>query len=148
MTMSTEDTTVYSEPGAGVAPLLWGPGFAVVGYVVELVTPGPVHTWGWVVVGVLLFVPAAMWVYARRKFMAVCVTDLHLYQGRESLEVARISSVTDVEAPVGARVLGGGFTTPRKHDEVPVRLDDDTVVLAWARDGDELRTALQRVVET
>jgi hypothetical protein len=48
---------------------------------------------------------------------------------------------------VGGRVLGGGWTVPRKYDELPLRLDDGTVVLAWARDGEALRSALSRVVD-
>ena len=144
MTASTEDTEIYSEPGAGAAPLLWGPGFAVVGYLMEVSTGGPVHTIGWVVIGVVLFGLSAMWVYSRRKFMSLRVTGTQLVQGSETLEVARISDVTDVDAPVGARVLGGGFTPPRKYQQVPLRLDDGSVVLAWARDGERLRTALEQ----
>jgi hypothetical protein len=77
----------------------------------------------------------------------VRVTRGALWQGREQLAVSRIAVVTDLGAPVGARVLGGGWTVPRKYDELPLRLDDGTVVLAWARDGEALRSALSRVVD-
>jgi hypothetical protein len=52
-----------------------------------------------------------------------------------------------VGTPVGARVLGGGWSVPRKYDELPVKLDDGTVVLAWARDVEALKAALGRLVE-
>jgi hypothetical protein len=48
--------------------------------------------------------------------------------------------------PVGARVLGGGWTVPKKFTELPLRLTDDTVVVAWARDADALRAALLPLV--
>jgi hypothetical protein len=47
--------------------------------------------------------------------------------------------------PVGARVLGGGWTVPKKFTEVPLRLTDDTVVVAWARDPEALRAALSEI---
>jgi hypothetical protein len=75
------------------------------------------------------------------------LTPTHLTQGRESIETRTISKVTDVGASTGARVLGGGWTAPRKTDEVPIRLDDGTVALAWARDGEALQEELARLVE-
>jgi hypothetical protein len=78
--------------------------------------------------------------------MSVKLTRAALWQGREALEVQRIAEVTDVGAPVGARVLGGGWSVPRKYDELPLKLDDGTVVLAWARDVQALQAALGRVI--
>lgn len=146
MTAAAEDegTVFYSEPGSGPGPLSWGPAFAVVGYLAELSVGGPVHTVGWIVVGVVLLALSALWVYARRRFMSLRVTDTQFIQGSETLELARIRAVTDVDAPPGARVLGGGFTPPRKYQQVPIRLDGGSVVLAWARDGERLRTALEQ----
>jgi hypothetical protein len=59
------------------------------------------------------------------------------------LPVDRIVELDDVGAPIGARVLGGGWTVPRKFTEVPLRLADGTVVLAWAKDPDAFRAALR-----
>lgn len=100
----------------------------------------------WLSVGVGLFALTALWVYARRRFLSARVTDTELWQGGERLAIDRIAAVDDVEAPPGTRVLGGGLSVPRKFAEVPLRLDDDTVVLAWARDGDALREALRSVL--
>ncbi|MDT8909902.1 hypothetical protein [Amycolatopsis sp. PS_44_ISF1] len=134
--------TLYAEVGVGWLALVWGPLFAVLGAVAELATGGPVHTVAWILVGIALVALTLPWVYARRRFLSLEVTTAGLRQGREQLEAARIAEVTDVGPPVGARVLGGGWTVPRKYDELPVKLDDGTVVLAWARDVEALRAAL------
>ncbi|QWF79889.1 DUF3093 family protein [Amycolatopsis sp. CA-230715] len=140
----TAEETRYREDGVSWWALVWSVVFAALGYVAELTTGGPVHTVAWVVVAAGLMVITVPWIYARRRFLSVRVTGTTLWQGRESLELARVAEVDDVGAPAGARVLGGGWTVPRKYAEVPLKLDDDTVVLAWARDADGLRSALRR----
>ncbi|WP_216210726.1 DUF3093 family protein [Amycolatopsis aidingensis] len=147
MTEPAGEPTIYHEPGAGGAPLLWGPGFALAGYLAELSIGGPTHTFAWVGVGVVLLLLSMVWVYARRRFLLVRVTPSTLWQGREALPVARIAELDEVGAPAGARVLGGAWTVPRKYTEVPIRLDDGSVVLAWARDDARLRSALHEARE-
>jgi hypothetical protein len=142
-----EDATLYHEPGAGWQALLWAPAFALVGYLTELLTGGPRHTVTWVLVATGLCAITAPWVYARRRFLSVRLTRASLWQGQQKLALSRIAAVTDVGSPVGAPVLGGGWTVPRKYDELPIRLDDGTVVLAWARDGEALCSILSRVVD-
>lgn len=142
----TDGPVLYAEPGSSRWPLLWGPAFAALGAGLEALT-GPVHTVQWLVVGIGLFGVFALWVNARRKVYRVQLTPLVLRQGREELAVKEIARVTDVGASPGARVLGGGWSVPRKTFEVPVRLDDDSTVLAWARDDDALKAALARLVE-
>ena len=142
----TEGPVLFAERGSSWWPLLWGPLFAGIGVAVEAPT-GSVHWLAWFVVGVGLFGCAAVWVSARRKVYLVVLTPESLTQGREQLAVERVAAVTDVGAPVGARILGGGWTAPRRTTEVPVRLADDSVALAWARDADGLRDALRRLVE-
>ncbi|WP_020662934.1 hypothetical protein [Amycolatopsis benzoatilytica] len=137
--------TLYAEPGVGWTALIWGPLFAVLGAFAELATGGPVHVVGWLMIGFALCVLTMPWVYARRRFLSLAVTTEGLRQGRETVPAEKIASVTDVGAPVGARVLGGGWSVPRKYDELPVELTDGTVVLAWARDIEALQTALARI---
>ncbi|NIH82867.1 DUF3093 family protein [Amycolatopsis viridis] len=134
--------TRYSERGASWAALAYGPGFALLGFLAELATGTP-HTVAWIIVGLGLAVITAPWIHARRRFLGVRVTDDALWQGRERLPLADIAEVDDVGAPAGARVLGGGWTTPNKFGTLPVRLTDGTVVLAWAKDVEALRTALR-----
>lgn len=149
MTRPLDDTapTLYAEPGSSWWPLLWGPVFALVGAGVEALS-GPVHALAWLIVGLLLFGVALLWVQARRRVCSVLLTHATLYQGGEPLAVDTIREVDDVGTPVGARVLGGGWTVPKKFTEVPLRLADDTVVVAWARDPDALRAALRPLVTT
>ncbi len=146
MTDEPGEPVLFTEHGSSWWPLLWGPLFAAAGILLE-VTTGPVHWLAWFVVGGGLFGGAVVWVSARRKVYLVRLTTGSLTQGRERLAVGRIAAVTDVGAPAGVRVLGGGWAIPRKTTAVPVRLDDDTVALAWARDDEGLREALRRLVE-
>lgn len=139
------DENRYLERGAAWTPLWYGPGFAVLGALAELATGGPVHVVAWVLVGLGLAAITVPWINARRRFHTVRLTSTALWQGREELRLDRIAEVTEVGVPAGARVLGGGWSVPRNYDELPVRLDDGTVVLAWARDGEALRAAIQGV---
>jgi hypothetical protein len=142
----TGGPVLHAEPGSTRWPLLWGPAFAAVGAGVEALT-GPVHTVAWLIVGIMLFGIFALWVNVRRKVYRVELTPLTLRQGREELPVKDIARVTDVGVAPGAKVLGGGWTVPRRTYEVPLRLDDDSTVLAWARDDEALKAALVRLVE-
>lgn len=138
-------TLLYAEPGSTWWPLVFGPAFALVGGGVEALS-GPVHVVAWVVVGVGLFACTLLWVRARRSVCRVALSEDALLQGRESLSTNEIVDVPDIDPPTGARVLGGGWTVPNKFREVPLKLADDTVVLAWARDPDALRAALRPLV--
>jgi hypothetical protein len=136
---------LYAEPGSSWWPLLFGPVFALVGAGVEALS-GPVHGLDWLIVALVLFGFTALWVQARRRVCSVVLTATALHQGREPLPVERIAEVDDVGEPVGARVLGGGWTVPKKFTEVPLRLTDDAVVVAWAKDPEALRAALRPLV--
>ncbi|TVT48823.1 hypothetical protein FNH05_17545 [Amycolatopsis rhizosphaerae] len=131
----------YLEYGAKWRALSYGPLFALAGLLVELATGRP-HTVAWVLVALGLAVITAPWVQARRRFLTVRVTGTDLWQGREQVPLGQIAEVTDVGAPAGARVLGGGWSAPRQYDELPLRLTDGTVVIAWAKDVPALRAAL------
>jgi len=144
---ASDEPVLFSEAGSTWWPALWGPLFAVVGAVVELSTGGPVHWLPWLVVAFGLGGGALVWVSARRKVYLVRLTTGTLTQGRELLAVDTIAAVSEVGVPVGAKVLGGGWTVPRKTYAVPLRLTGGSVVLAWARDDDALREALRRLVE-
>lgn len=142
---------VYFEPGAGWWPVLWGPGFAVLGVAVEVFTRGPTHVFLWLLLAGVFALAAAVWVHGRRRLCSVRLTPSVLALGREHVPVSRIVAVTDVGAPMGARVLGGGWTSPKGTGEVPLRVADEDlesgrVVLAWARDPEALTRALSSLV--
>ncbi|MBE9374886.1 hypothetical protein IQ251_10570 [Saccharopolyspora sp. HNM0983] len=136
------DPVLFAERGSSWWPVLWGPAFALAGLLFELLTPGPVHAWTWLLVGGALAAGAAVWVHGRRRLVSVRLTPDLLVQGREELAVSRISAVAEVGPQVGARVLGGSWTTPKGTAEVPLRLADGEVVLAWARDPAGLSAAV------
>ncbi|XVV03438.1 DUF3093 family protein [Actinosynnema sp. CA-248983] len=140
-----EQPVLYAEPGASWWPLLWGPVFVLVGVLVEAVTGG---VWFalWAVVGLVLTGSAALWVAGRRRVYGVRLTPVALRLGQEELPVRDIAEVEGVEPRAGAKVLGGGWTVPRGTSEVPVRLQDGTVVTAWAHDPDALRGAVHRLL--
>lgn len=144
--MSASTEPVYAEPGATYWPLVWSPLFALLGFLSEVLIGDPPHTVTWVLVGLGLLALTSLWVYSRRRFLAVKVTRTDLWQGRENTPVERIAELDEVGTPVGVRVLGGGWSVPRKYEELPLKLDDDTVVLAWARDAAALRAALETVM--
>jgi hypothetical protein len=126
MTEPDADAPVlFTEPGSSWWPVLWGPAFALVGAAAG---------------------GAAVRVNARRRLFGVRLTTRVLTQGQEQLAVEHIAEVDDVGTPVGAKVLGGGWTVPRSLSGFPVRLNDGSVVLAWARDSEGLRNALRRLV--
>ncbi|MEV7553766.1 hypothetical protein AB0N89_29470 [Amycolatopsis sp. NPDC089917] len=145
--MTPEPSALFGEPGVGWTALLWAPLFALAGLLAELATGGPVHWLAWILVAVGLVAITVPWVYARRRYLSLEVTPDGYRQGRETLEAARITEVLEDEGtPVGARVLGGGWTIPKKHGAVGLKLDDGVYVRAWAKDPDALREALEDLV--
>lgn len=136
---------MYSEPGSSWWPVLWGPAFAVAGYLLELLT-GPASGALWSFVGLGLMLGAVLWVNGRRRISSVRLTAEDLFQGRERLSVEKIAKFEDVGLPTGARVLGGAWTAPRGTTGVPLQLSDGTVVLGWARDPEAFLRALRGVV--
>lgn len=148
MTSGADEPVLYEEPGASWWALSFGPVFGLVGIGIELLT-GPVFWWLWTGVAVVLFGFSLLWVYARRSFCAIRLTEATLRQGPEELAVAEIAEVVDADDqgwPARGRVLGGGIGVPRKYDEVALRLRDGSTVVAWARDGETMRAALRDAV--
>ncbi|MGO1050461.1 hypothetical protein [Crossiella sp. CA198] len=135
---------LFAEPGSSYWPVLWGPGFAAVALGVELLTGGRVNWAAWLLVGGGFAVAALVWIQARRRLCSVSLTPYHLRCGRELIAVEQVAEVGEVGVPAGARVLGGGWSAPKGCHELPVRLADGSVLLAWARDAEGLRDALRR----
>ncbi len=147
MTDADSGPVLYAERGASWWPVLWGPAFALAGVVVELATPGPLHVAMWVLLAGILAIASAVWVYGRRRLCSMRLTPESLRLGHEELPVSRVAAVTEVGVPVGARVLGGAWAVPKGTVEVPLRLHDDQVVLAWAADPEALTEELSALVE-
>ena len=133
---------LFTEPGSTWWPLAWGPGFGLVGALVELALGGPVSTVAWVVFSLVLIGCALVVVRAKRRFGSVAVTPDEARFGEERLAVADIAAVDDAGAEFRARVLGGGASVPKGTTDVLLQLTDGSMVVGWARDGDGLRDAL------
>jgi hypothetical protein len=139
---------LFAETGAPWWPVLIGPVVAVGGLLLDRLAPGGATPWAWVVIGVVLFLPIALVVRARRRLLAVRVTRGSLVQGDESVPTARISGVrpADGSGRYGIRPFGDHPTVPRHLGVVVVTLDDGTRRAALARDADGLHAALGRVL--
>lgn len=146
MTETAAGQVRFREPGASWASLLFGPVFGLFCASVEFFTGGPVQVVMWAIVAAVLVAFTALWVYARRTYCAVKLTPAALVTGPETLPVESIEEFVDGDSPPGARVLGGGMSVPRKYHEIPLQLADGSVVVAWARDGEALRSALADVM--
>ncbi|MGH3451343.1 MAG: hypothetical protein ACRDQW_11605 [Haloechinothrix sp.] len=146
MRADSAEPVLYQEVGSSYWPLVWAPLLSLAGIGFELVIGSPVHVFGWALVGLVLLLFTTLWVYARRRFLFVRLTTTTLTHGREDLAVERIAAVDDVGAPAGAWVLGGGWSVPRRYEDLPLRLRDDSVVLAWARDAETMRSALRELI--
>lgn len=143
---SAEEPILHDEPGSSWWPVLWAPAFSGAGIAFDAAVGARPHVFGWTIVGLVLLLFTTLWVSARRRFLAVRLTATTLTEGREQLPVARIAAVDDVGTPTGTAVLGGGWSVPRKYEELPLRLDDGSVVLAWARDIDTLTECLRELI--
>lgn len=144
----TEDAeqVLYEEIGSSYWPLIWAPLFTVGGIAFDAVVGARPHVFGWTLVGLILLLFTTLWVYARRRFLAVRLTRTVLLQGRERLPVERIAEVDEVGTPAGTMVLGGGWSVPKNYQELPLKLTDGTVVLAWARDIETVRDTLRDLI--
>lgn len=142
---TADHPTLYAESGTSWWPLLWGPVFAGLGFGVEATT-GSARPLLWLGVALVLLLPTALWVQARRRLYAVRLTPVTLRQGREELRLSDVEAVEGVEPRAGAKVLGGAWTLPRGTAAVPLRLVDGTVVMGWARDADALRAEIAKLV--
>jgi hypothetical protein len=135
---------LFAEAGAPWWPVLIGPVLALAGLVLDRMAPGGANPLAWLVIGLVLFLPIALIVRARRRFLRVRLTRDVLVQGDEAVPTARIVGVrpADGSGRYGLRPLGEHPTVPRHLGVVVVTLDDGVRRAAWARDADGLHAAL------
>ncbi len=143
-----EGAVLFAEAGAPWWPVLIGPVIGVGGLLVDRMAPGGANPLAWLVIALVLFLPIALVVRARRRLLAVRVTRDLLVQGDESVPIARIVGVRPVDGSgrYGLRPFGDHPTVPRHVGVVVVTLDDGTRRAAWARDAEGLHDALRRVL--
>ncbi|HEY2194485.1 MAG TPA: hypothetical protein VGH76_19615 [Actinomycetospora sp.] len=139
---------LFAEAGAPWWPLLIGPAVGVGGVLLDRLAPGGATPWAWVVIGLVLLLPIALIVRARRRLLRVRVTPEVLVQGDEAVPIARIAGIrpADGSGRYGIRPFGDHPTVPRHVGVIVVTLEDGTRRAAWARDADGLHAALGRVL--
>ena len=146
---TTEAPVLFEESGTRVRILLFGPVLAAAGIGLESLAPGGASLPLWVGVGLLVFLYTLLLVRSRRRFLRVRLTPTTLEQGTTSLPMSHVTSLRPVdEEHHGVRVLGDGPVVPRRLQPVVLRLTDGTRAVAWARDGDGLRAALEDLLRT
>jgi hypothetical protein len=133
MSRPDEAAVRFAEPGAPWWPVLIGPVLALGGVLLDRMAPGGANPLAWLVIGLVLFLPIALIVRARRRFLRVRLTPDVLVQGDESVPTARIVGVRPAD--------GSGRYGLRPFGEHPT-VDDGARRAAWARDAEGLHAAL------
>ncbi len=143
------EPVLYAESGSRPWVLLFGPLLALAGIGLESLAPGGASVPLWLGVGLLVFLYTLVLVRSRRRFLRVELTASTLVQGSTRLPTSQVSGLRPAdEDHYGIRVLGDGPVVPRRHGPVVLRLSDGTRAVAWARDADGLRRALEDLLHT
>ena len=143
------EPVLYAESGSRPWVLLFGPLLALAGIGLETLAPGGASVPLWLGVGLLVFLYTLVLVRSRRRFLRVELTASTLVQGSTRLPTSQVSGLRPAdEDHYGIRVLGDGPVVPRRHGPVVLRLSDGTRAVAWARDADGLRRALEDLLRT
>ncbi|TJZ79525.1 hypothetical protein FCG67_07835 [Rhodococcus oryzae] len=145
---------LFEEPGGRWWLVALGPALCLVVLVVEAIIGSGVHWLGLALFAVLLAGLVTLQVVAARRHASVLLTPAVLRNGAETVEVADIVGVLpeadpfaeDLEPWESAPSLGELSGVPRRRTAIGLRLRDGSVVRAWARDGDGLRTELEQLV--
>jgi hypothetical protein len=137
----------YSERAVSWRPLWVVVGLILVGFCLDVALPGGNHLLAWALGFVAIVGVVGIGMYARAQFGSLSVSALRLRVGRESVPLSTVDLpyLRDSEVggpPVGARVLGGGWSVPKGREALPIRLTDGAVVLVPCRDPEAVRTAL------
>jgi hypothetical protein len=145
---------LYAEPGARWRTVAYGPLLCLAVLVFDVCAGHGVH-WATLTVFAAVLAGIGYWqVLAARRHVSLELTAAALRNGAERVALPRIAEVFD--GPVlgheqpweTARALGELADVPRRRRPVGLRLVDDTLVRAWARDEQTLRAALLASVET
>lgn len=147
-----QPTILFAEPGLRWRAVAYGPVLCASILILELVTGSTAHWFALIFCGALIAGFVALQVVAGRRHVSVELTDTTLRQGTETLP---LSTVLEVVPPEGdekswdaatdwesTRALGELVGVPRRRTGIGLRLADDSLVQAWARDHQGLRAAL------
>ncbi|WP_228823671.1 hypothetical protein [Nocardia blacklockiae] len=151
----TAPTVLFAEPGARWRTVAYGPLLCGIILLLEIVLRSQVHWFGLVFCAALLAGFVWLQVVAGRRHVSVELTDSTLREGTETLPLRRIAEVLpeideeswDEEDWQSARALGELTGVPRRRKGIGLKLDDGSLVQAWARDPRRLRAELSAALE-
>lgn len=144
---------LFAEPGARWRTVVYGPLFCLIVLIIELSSGRDVH---WPILAMFAAILAgiiSVQVMAARQHISVELSATSLRNGSETVPLDSIVEVLGEWVPgrpqpwETARVLGELAEVPRRRTAVGLRLTDDSVVRAWARDDRGLRGALTAALD-
>ncbi|MFT3901041.1 MAG: DUF3093 domain-containing protein [Gordonia sp. (in: high G+C Gram-positive bacteria)] len=139
---------LYAEPGSSWWPILIGPILIGAILIMEALGPGQVH---WLVMGIFFVVitgPVYLFITAAKEFASVELTEKTLRCGTRRICLCDIATIypenngNDFKDWQKATALGGLPTVPRGRKGIGLKMVNDKLTQAWARDVDVLRTEL------
>ncbi|MFD4294354.1 hypothetical protein ACFWPA_07070 [Rhodococcus sp. NPDC058505] len=144
----------FVEPGGRWRTVALGPLLCLIVLIGDLFIGAGVHVAGLSLFAVLLAALVWVQVKAARTHASVEVTPTTLRCGTETLALADIAEVLpdadpyadDLQPWETAPPLGELSGVPRRRTGIGLRLTDDRLVRAWARDGEGLRSVLEAAV--
>ncbi|MFZ2511432.1 MAG: DUF3093 domain-containing protein [Gordonia sp. (in: high G+C Gram-positive bacteria)] len=151
-TLGDPGAVLFDEPGGSKMAIWIGPVMIAAVLVLEIVGRGRIHWEVLTIFGVLLVGFGMLQYVAARRHVSVLLTENTLRQGAETVALADILEVypenrtQDYQKWESARALGELHAVPRRRKGVGVRLTDDKLAQAWARDVDRFRTELNEAV--
>ncbi|WP_277831363.1 hypothetical protein [Speluncibacter jeojiensis] len=144
---------LFSEPGARRRGLWFGPLFGLAGFLIDLIIGGGVHVVVWLAAALIILVFTPLPIRAARMHASVELTRATLRQGTETTPLHQIVRIFDAppddranddprEPWESARALGELPGVPRRRTGIGLQLRNGTLVQAWAKDDELLRTSL------
>ncbi|MEV0249191.1 hypothetical protein AB0H76_21505 [Nocardia sp. NPDC050712] len=155
MTVEPVEQVSFAEPGANWRAVAYGPVLCAAVLLLEFGTGSAVHWFALIFCAVLIAGFVALQVFAARRHVSVELTGDVLRSGTEVLPLSRIADLLPPRPDAkydeeweSARALGELSGVPRRRTGIGLRLDDGSVVQAWAKDHRALRAALAAVLPT
>ncbi|WP_280370577.1 hypothetical protein [Nocardia wallacei] len=151
----TAPTVLFAEPGARWRTIAYGPVLCLIILLLEVGLGSRVHWFGLAFCAALLGGFVWLQVVAGRRHVSVELTGDTLRDGTETLPLRRIAAVLpepddeswDEEDWQSARALGELTGVPRRRKAIGLKLDDGSLVQAWARDHRRLRAELTTALQ-
>ncbi|MGB6246544.1 DUF3093 domain-containing protein [Gordonia sp. (in: high G+C Gram-positive bacteria)] len=140
--------TLLYEPGGSWWVVAIGPVLVLVTLAMEIAGKGRIHWEVLTIFGVILTGFSVLQVIAARQHVSMHLTETTLREGTQTIEIADIVKIfpashgTETQDWESAPALGELHAVPRRRKGIGLRLANGSLVQAWARDVERLRTEL------